>query len=143
MKLSEEERGALRRVAALLAAAGRPERLKILRLVSSRSDGVSVGEIQAEVALPASTLSHHLERLRRAGWVTVRRQGPFRWYGLNAEGVRELTRLSEALGQAPGRPHGREKPRVARKTRTKVRTRAAAARVVETAPAVTLQIECD
>lgn len=59
-----------------LAALGNPHRLKIYRLlVQAGPDGVTVGEIQRAMAMPASTLSHHLQGLRGAGLITQDRQG--------------------------------------------------------------------
>jgi ArsR family transcriptional regulator, arsenate/arsenite/antimonite-responsive transcriptional repressor len=38
------------------------------------------GEAQDELGIPASTLSHHLEKLQQVGLVNVRRVGTFLWY---------------------------------------------------------------
>ncbi len=60
---------------------GNRARFTILQLLlQSPPPGLIVGEIQKTVSLPGSTLSHHLERLRAAGLVTIRRQGTFLWY---------------------------------------------------------------
>lgn len=59
-----------------LAALGSPVRLAILRrIVQGGMGGSSVGAIQADVGIPASTLSHHLEKLSGSGLVTVRQEG--------------------------------------------------------------------
>lgn len=50
--------------AVALAKLGHPIRLKIVQfLVQAGEDGLSVGEIQALVKIPASTLSHHISHL--------------------------------------------------------------------------------
>jgi DNA-binding transcriptional ArsR family regulator len=49
-----------------------------------------VGQIQDELGVPASTLSHHLEKLKIVGLVTVRRDRQFLWYAANTEALREL-----------------------------------------------------
>lgn len=75
-----------------LAALGSPLRLAILRFVVQGGDeGVSAGEIQTKVDVPASTLSHHLERLSSAGLLTSRRQGTFIYYQADYRALRALT----------------------------------------------------
>ena len=62
--------------AAAFAALGSEARLQILRaLVRAGDAGLAVGEIQARLAVPASTLSHHLRLLVAAGLVAQTRQG--------------------------------------------------------------------
>ena len=79
------------RYADMFAALGTESRLRILRLLlSAHPDGLVVGEIQAELGVPASTLSHHLERLKAEGLVTVRREGTFLWYAANTVVLEEL-----------------------------------------------------
>jgi ArsR family transcriptional regulator, arsenate/arsenite/antimonite-responsive transcriptional repressor len=48
------------------------------------------GEVQEELEIPASTLSHHLEKLKQAGLVNVRRVGTFLWYSANTDSLREV-----------------------------------------------------
>ena len=49
------------RYADMFAAMGAEPRLQIMRsLLSAHPEGLVVGEIQAELDIPASTLSHHL-----------------------------------------------------------------------------------
>lgn len=56
--------------AARLEALGNPTRLKIYRtLVRAGEPGLSVGKLQARLAIPASTLSHHLKTLIVVGLV--------------------------------------------------------------------------
>lgn len=131
----------LGRVADLLASAGQPDRLRILALVAGRPDGVTVGEIQSNVGLPASTLSYHLERLRRSGWVTIRRQGPFLWHRLSPRNLDELSRWLETLKT------GAELIQVSAGARRKAPARAARARPRRRAPepavSTALEIEFD
>jgi len=49
-----------------------------------------VGDIQNELGIPNSTLSHHLEKLRSEELVTVRRDGSFLWYTANTEALQEV-----------------------------------------------------
>ncbi len=79
------------RFADMLAAMGTEPRLRIMRLLlSAHPEGMVAGDIQGELGIPPSTLSHHLDRLRRENLVTVRREGTFLWYSANADGLREL-----------------------------------------------------
>ena len=53
------------RYADMFAAMGTEPRLRIMRLLlSAHPDGMVVGEIQSELGIPASTLSHHLDKLK-------------------------------------------------------------------------------
>ena len=59
-----------------LEALGNPTRLKLFRLlVQAGRKGLPVGHLQRELGIPASTLSHHVARLVRAGVVLQQRQG--------------------------------------------------------------------
>src|SRR6267143_956034 len=81
----------LARYADMLAAMGNEPRLRIMQLLlSAHPDGLVVGEIQTELGIPNSTLSHHLEKLKNEDLVTVRREGTFLWYAANIEVLQEL-----------------------------------------------------
>jgi ArsR family transcriptional regulator len=75
----------------MLAAMGTEPRLRIMQLLlSAHPDGLIVGDIQSELGIPNSTLSHHLEKLKNEGLVKVRRESTFLWYTANAEALQEL-----------------------------------------------------
>jgi len=79
------------RFADMLAAMGTEPRLRIIRLLlGAHPDGLVVGDIQAELGIPPSTLSHHLEKLKNEELVNVRRESTYLWYSANTEGLREL-----------------------------------------------------
>ena len=79
------------RYADMFAAIGTEARLRILRLLlSAHPDGMTVGDIGAELNIPGSTLSHHLEKLKNEGLVTVRRESTFLWYAANTGTLQEL-----------------------------------------------------
>ncbi|MBK7927641.1 MAG: winged helix-turn-helix transcriptional regulator [Bryobacterales bacterium] len=79
------------RFADMFAAMGTEARLRIIRLLlAAHPDGLVVGDIQAELGIPPSTLSHHLEKLKNEDLVTVERQGTFLWYRANTETLQEL-----------------------------------------------------
>ena len=72
-------------------ALGAEPRLAILRfLLSVHPTGSVAGEIQEELDIPASTLSHHLEKLKQVGLIDVRRDGTFLWYSANTDALREV-----------------------------------------------------
>lgn len=62
--------------ALLLGVLGNHTRLRIVRtLVRAGPDGMTVGSIQRELEVPASTLSHHLNHLRSVGLIWQEREG--------------------------------------------------------------------
>ena len=66
-------------------------RLRIMRLpLSAHPGGMVVGDIGAELEIPNSTLSHHLDKLRNEQLVNVRREGTFLRYSANAAALEEL-----------------------------------------------------
>jgi len=79
------------RCADRFAALGAEPRLQIVRLLlSAHPTGMVAGELQEELGIPASTLSHHLEKLRQVGLVVVRRAGTFLWYTANTAALQEV-----------------------------------------------------
>jgi len=62
--------------AASLAELGNTHRLAIFRvLVKAGYQGASVGAIQKELGIPASTLSHHLSRMAQVGLIRQEKSG--------------------------------------------------------------------
>ena len=89
--MSEADLNQTARFADMLAAMGTEPRLRIVRLLlCAHPDGLIAGDIQAELGIPASTLSHHLEKLKHEELVSVRRDGTFLWYSANTDVLREL-----------------------------------------------------
>jgi len=79
------------RFADMLSALGAEARLRILRLLlTAHPDGMVVGEIGEELEIPNSTLSHHLDKLRNEGLVSMQREGTFLRYTANAASLEEL-----------------------------------------------------
>src|SRR5882757_8100974 len=75
----------------MFTAMGTEPRLRIMQLLlSAHPDGLVVGEIQSELGIPNSTLSHHLEKLKSEDLVRVRRDSTFLWYTANTEALQEL-----------------------------------------------------
>jgi DNA-binding transcriptional ArsR family regulator len=79
------------RYADMFAAMGTESRLRIMQLLlSAHPDAMVVGEIQDELEISASNLSHHLEKLKNEGLVRVSREGTFLRCTVNTEALQEL-----------------------------------------------------
>jgi DNA-binding transcriptional ArsR family regulator len=79
------------RYADMLAAMGSEPRLRIMRLLlSAHPEGMFVGEIGSESEITASTLSHHLEKLKNEDLVHVQREGTFLRYSANTKALEEV-----------------------------------------------------
>jgi len=75
----------------MFSAMGTEPRLRIMQLLlSAHPEGLVVGEIQDELDIPNSTLSHHLDKLRTEDLVQVKREGTFLRYTANTEALQEL-----------------------------------------------------
>ncbi len=62
--------------ARLFAALGNPTRLTVLRLlVQAAPLGLTVGDIQSRLSVPASTLAHHLMKMESIGIIVQKKQG--------------------------------------------------------------------
>src|SRR6266568_8555510 len=79
------------RYADMFAAMGTESRLRIMQLLlSAHPDGMVVGEIQDELGLSASNLSHHLDKLKNEDLVRVNREGTFLRCTANTDALQEL-----------------------------------------------------
>src|SRR5579859_5766997 len=75
----------------MFSAMGTEPRLRIMQLLlSAHPEGLVVGEIQQELEIPNSTLSHHLDKLRNEGLINVRRESTFLRYTANTNALQEL-----------------------------------------------------
>lgn len=73
-------------------ALGHPIRLSILRLIVQGPElGTPAGEIQEQVGIPASTLSHHLSCLAGTQLVAVEREGTTLRYRADFRTLHALT----------------------------------------------------
>ncbi|PYX60837.1 MAG: transcriptional regulator [Acidobacteria bacterium] len=78
----------------MFSAMGTEPRLRIMQLLlSAHPEGLVVGDIQGELDIPNSTLSHHLEKLKTEGLVEIERQGTFLRYTADTEALQELLRF--------------------------------------------------
>jgi ArsR family transcriptional regulator, arsenate/arsenite/antimonite-responsive transcriptional repressor len=79
------------RYADMLGALGAEPRLRIVRLLlAAHPGGLVVGEIGAELGIPPSTLSHHLDKLKNEGLVSVRRESTFLRYAAKTKTLQEI-----------------------------------------------------
>ena len=78
----------------MFSAMGTEARLRIMQLLlAAHPVGLVVGDIQEELNIPSSTLSHHLEKLKSEELVQVRRESTFQRYTANTEALQELLRF--------------------------------------------------
>jgi ATP-dependent Clp protease ATP-binding subunit ClpC len=79
------------RYAHLFAALGSEPRLEIMRLLfATYPQGMIVGDIQAKLQIPNSTLSHHLEKLRQEQLISSRKEKQYIWYSVNTKTIEDL-----------------------------------------------------
>lgn len=75
----------------MFSAMGTEARLRIMQLLlSAHPEGMVVNEIQEELEIPNSTLSHHLDKLRNEGLVHVQRESTFLRYTADTEALQEI-----------------------------------------------------
>ncbi|HAG79666.1 MAG TPA: transcriptional regulator [Cyanobacteria bacterium UBA12227] len=78
-------------IAEIFAALGQVSRLQIVRLLlSAHPKGLPAGEIQQELKIPASTLSHHLDKLRQVGLLNMEKDKQWIWYSVQSEVLKYL-----------------------------------------------------
>jgi ArsR family transcriptional regulator, arsenate/arsenite/antimonite-responsive transcriptional repressor len=91
MKRGKSSTEQVAKYADMFSAMGTEPRLRIMQLLlSAHPEGLVVGEIQDELEIPNSTLSHHLDKLKNEGLVRVQRESTFLRYTANTEALREL-----------------------------------------------------
>jgi DNA-binding transcriptional ArsR family regulator len=93
MERAKAKRGAeqVARYADMFSAMGTEPRLRIMQLLlSAHPEGLVVGDIQNELGIPNSTLSHHLDKLKNEDLVKVQREKTFLRYTANAGVLQEL-----------------------------------------------------
>ena len=79
------------RYADMFSALGAEPRLRIVRLLlAAHPEGLVVGEIGGELDIPPSTLSHHLDKLKNEGLVSVRRESTFLRCTANTKALQEI-----------------------------------------------------
>src|SRR5437899_5006742 len=74
--------------AAVAKAVAHPHRLELLEQLAQGERSVEVLADRTRLSIPNA--SQHLQRMRRAGLVTARRDGKFVFYGLSDDAVLDL-----------------------------------------------------
>jgi ArsR family transcriptional regulator len=75
----------------MFSAMGTEPRLRIMQLLlTAHPEGLVVSDIQGELEIPNSTLSHHLDKLKTEGLVEVKRKSTFLRYTANTSALQEL-----------------------------------------------------
>ena len=78
----------------MFSALGTEPRLRIMQLLlTAHPEGLVVNEIQEELEIPNSTLSHHLDKLKSEDLVCVQRESTFLRYTANTAALQELLRF--------------------------------------------------
>jgi ArsR family transcriptional regulator, arsenate/arsenite/antimonite-responsive transcriptional repressor len=93
MGIAAEQRNTehLTKYADRFSAMGTEPRLRIMQLLlSAHPEGLVVNEIQTELDIPNSTLSHHLDKLKNEDLVLVKRESTFLRYTANTEALQEV-----------------------------------------------------
>jgi ArsR family transcriptional regulator len=91
MERSRKQEPDVARYADMFSAMGAEPRLRIMRvLLAAHPGGMTAGDIGAELDIPGSTLSHHLDKLKNEDLVGVRRDSTFLWYSANTEVLQEV-----------------------------------------------------
>ena len=72
----------------IFKALAAPQRQQILRLV--RDEALSVGQIAQECESSQQAVSHHLQILKEAGLVAMRRDGQRRLYAVDPDGFESV-----------------------------------------------------
>lgn len=65
-----------------------PARREILNML--RKGDLTAGEIAEKFEMTAPSISHHLDKLKRAGLVTTEKQGKYVFYSLNTSIIDDL-----------------------------------------------------
>ena len=87
----------------MLKALAEESRLTMLRLLHEREH--AVGDLAERVSLTEPTVSHHLTKLREAGFVTLRMAGNQRLYRINERGLANFKHLVAQIEVLPTVPH--------------------------------------
>ena len=89
--MSQSDADEIARYVDMLGALGAEPRLRIVRLLlAAHPEGLVVGEIGSELGIPPSTLSHHLDKLKNEGLVSVRRESTFLRCTANTRTLQEI-----------------------------------------------------
>ncbi|MCU7693491.1 ArsR/SmtB family transcription factor [Haoranjiania flava] len=86
----------LKKASLILRAINHKLRLQILKLIQTE-EKITVTEIYVKLRLEQSVVSQHLAILRRAGFVTTKRDGKFIYYNINHDRLGFVIRIVDEL----------------------------------------------
>lgn len=72
-----------------------PARREILRMLQKQD--MTAGDIASKFEMSAPSISHHLDKLKRAGLVTTVKQGQFIHYSINAAIIEDILQYISTL----------------------------------------------
>ena len=91
VSIAQKSAAQIAKFADMFSAMGTEARLRIMQLLlSAHPQGLVVGDIQEELDIPNSTLSHHLDKLKAEDLVSVRRESTFLRYTANTDALQQL-----------------------------------------------------
>ena len=91
MATTRKDSEQIAKYADMMSAMGTEARLRIMQLLLfAHPEGLIVGDIQEDLEIPGSTLSHHLDKLKNEGLVQVKRESTFLRYTANTQALQEL-----------------------------------------------------
>jgi ArsR family transcriptional regulator len=93
--LTEEEALA---TAEVFRALGDPARVKIVNLLATRREPVSVDEFVEPLGLSQPTVSHHLKKLTEAGLLEREQRGKWAYFSLRRDAVETLAAVADLKG---------------------------------------------
>lgn len=86
----------LKKASLILRAINHKLRLQILKLIQTE-EKITVTEIYVKLRLEQSVVSQHLAILRRAGFVTTKREGKFIFYNINHNRLEYIVKIVDEL----------------------------------------------
>lgn len=91
MKSTSPQSHSAEALAPIFAALGQGARLDVMRLLlAAYPDALAAGDIQEKLGIPASTLSHHLHKLREVGLVSSLRESQWIRYAARDDTLQSL-----------------------------------------------------
>jgi ArsR family transcriptional regulator len=85
----------LKFLADVLKVIAEPNRLKILRILSSGTKCVC--QIEKSLKLKQNLVSHHLKVLKNSGLIILKKKGQWRHYSLKADSIKILQSLLKTI----------------------------------------------
>jgi ArsR family transcriptional regulator len=90
--LADEE---IEAAANVFKALADPARVKILNLLATRDDPVCACEFEPQLGLTQATVSHHLQKLTKAGLLDREQRGKWAYFSINRAATERLAELLE------------------------------------------------